>query len=588
MGLSVIPLHGKKPYFDDWPNQGTTQEPIIRKWWAQDPNANVGVVTGKKSNVFVVDIDPKNGGQESIEALFAKHGRFESTWTAVTGSGGTHYFFRYPAMEIGTKAGILPGIDIRGNGGQVVAAPSIHPDTRRRYIWDGLREPWDDPKGLAEAPTWLLEMLTPRPRLVPVTVSIRIPHGVQHRTLVSLAGQMRRMGLSAEEIYPSLMAVNERRCEQPGPAENIRQIAESMTKYQPGEKNLYRTANEMWRIVADHDQRAAQLKAGLLPIDGLSLIRSNLPPVRELIDGILYNGLTLIAGPPKAGKSYLTLCMAISVASGGRFLGKKAVSAPGRVGYFALEESKRRTAGRLHQLTPDEGGDWLQNIEFLYSLKSLNSGGIAELDSYIQQSQPSLTIVDTLMAFVTGDKNSRSDVFRRDYQELKSIQELAGKHDTAIVVVHHTNKLGGQGVGAVAGTHGVTAAVDCIWSMQRQPQRRAVLEVTGREVEDQALLIELELREPIGWMLIDQGDDVVMSGERQVILEVLRFGDPKSPKQLAAEIGKNPMATRQLLRRMLASGLLIQDSHGSYRINTVRSYRDRYESDGSDGPESDT
>lgn len=574
MGLSVIPLHGKKPYFEDWPNQATTNEPIIRKWWSQDPQANVGIATGRKSSLFVLDVDPKHGGQESLDALFAKHGRFESTWTATTGSGGTHYFFRYPAMEVGTKAGILPGLDIRGNGGQVVAAPSVHPDTNRRYLWDGLREPWDDPKGLAEAPPWLLEILAPRPKTSPISVPLRIPHGVQHKTLVSLAGWMRRMGLSPDEIYPTLMKVNERRCEEPGPAENIRQIADSMVRYQPGDKNLFYVANEMWHLYADHNKQIAQLKAGLLPIDGLSLLRSDMPPVREIIDGILYNGLTILAGPPKAGKSYLTLCMAISVASGGKFLGNKRISAPGRVSYFALEESKRRTASRLRQLTPDEGVEFAQNIEFLYAIKSLNSGGLADLDAYLGQSKPTLLILDTLMAFVTGDRNSRSDVFRRDYQELKSIQELAIKHETAIVVVHHTNKLGGDGVGAVAGTHGVTAAADCIWTMQRQPQRRAVLQVTGREVEDQALLLELELREPVGWFLVEQGEDVALSGERQIILDVLRDGTSKTPKQLASEIGKNPVNTRWLLRKMIEAGQLVQDARGLYRLNMLRGYRD--------------
>jgi Bifunctional DNA primase/polymerase, N-terminal/AAA domain len=574
IGLAVIPLHGKKPYFDDWPNQASTSEPLIRKWWTQDPGANVGIATGRRSNVFVLDVDLKNGGQESLDALFHKHGCFEPTWTAITGSGGSHYFFRYPAMEIGTKAGILPGLDIRGNGGQVVAAPSIHPDTHRRYIWDGLREPWDDPKGLAEAPAWLLEMLTTRPRSSPVIVPGKIVHGVQHRTLVSLAGQMRRMGLSADEIYPSLMRVNERRCQTPGSADNIRQIADSMEKYQPAEKNLYRTANEMWRIVAAHEERLNQIRNDLLPVDGLSLLRADLQPVKEIIDGILYNGLTILAGPPKAGKSYLTLCMAISVAAGAKFLNAKRVSAPGRVSYFALEESKRRTASRLRQLTHDEGIEFTQNIEFLYAIKSLNTGGLGDLDAYLGQAKPTLAIIDTLMAFVTGDRNSRSDVFRRDYQELKSIQELAIKHETAIVVVHHTNKLGGEGIGSVAGTHGVTAAADSIWTMQRQPQRRAIVQVTGREVEEQALLLELELREPIGWFLVEQGDDVALSEERLIILDVLKSGDAKTPKQLASEIGKNPVSTRWLLRKMMLAGQLVQDTRGSYRLNTLGTHTD--------------
>jgi hypothetical protein len=569
MGLCVIPLHGKKPYWENWPEVATTNKDQIRKWWTQEPRANVGIATGRKSNVFVVDIDPKNGGQDSAETWFSQHGRFPDTWKDITGSGGSHYYFRYPSFPVGNKVGLLPGIDIRGDGGQVVAPPSVHPDTKKIYVWDGLTDPWDDLEGLAEAPAWLLELLHPqeRERGKVVSVPMQIPKGVQHQTLVSLAGNLRRLGLTACEMTPTLLEVNRNRCQEPGAEQNIRKIAESMMRYQPAERNLYSTAVQLWRLTRHAEKEQQEVVERMRPVDAWELIHKEIEPIKEIVEGLLHNGATILAGPPKAGKSWMTLGLAIGVACGGRFLSSKKVIRPGRVSYFALEETERRTAGRLKMLLEHEDIA-LQNIEFLYSLKPMGAGGLAELDQYIGQANPTLVIIDTLMAFVTGESSSRRDVFRQDYQELKAIQELAGKHDTAILVVHHTNKIGGSGLQAVAGTHGVTAAVDSIWTVQRQPQRRAILKVEGREVEEQNMLIELELKQPIGWFVVEEGEAAESSRERQEIMFLLRESDDgMGPKELCAQIrGKSEAAVKMLLRRMMAEGLIIKNGRGKYTV----------------------
>lgn len=572
MGLSVIPLNGKVPMFKNWPEVATTDPETIERWFLQNPDANLGIATGKKSGVFVVDIDPRHGGGDTWDHELAMHA-IPDTWHDLTGGGGTHVWFKYPNFAVKSCAGILPGIDIRGDGGQVVAPPSVHPDTHKLYEWDGLKPIQE--QTLAQAPIWLLDLLAPKTPTAKTLseLPMRIPHGVQHWTLLSLAGMLRRLGLSFEEILPTVMAVNLSRCEMPGPAKNIELMVRSVMKYAPGDANLYSIATKLWRMTRAVEHQKDEQTAAMKPIDAYALMKQ---PPREpsmIIEDCLHVGCTILAGAPKSGKSYLTLGMGIAVATGGKFISARDILQPGRVAYWALEESAARTGKRLRQLV-ETPSITLQNLEFMYSLKPMFSGGLEDISTYCEKYKPNLIVIDTLMAFVTGDRGSRRDVFRDDYREIKALSDLAGKYDTALVVVHHTNKMGGTGIAAVAGTHGVTAAADCIWTMQRQPQRRATLEMTGREVDDQAFLIELDLAHPIGWAVIEQGDDVVLSGERQVILEVLREGGPKSPKQLALEIGKNPMATRQLLHRMIQKGLLIRDPTGTYRIsNDSNRYR---------------
>lgn len=567
LGLAVVPLNGKIPVFRNWPEVATRDQVMISRWWKQNPRANIGIATGHKSDIFVVDIDPRHGGRQSWDDELLSRGKAPNTWQDITGGGGLHIFFRYPNFAVKNAQGILPGVDIRGDGGQVVAPPSIHPDTHQSYEWDG-PEPIDR-QSLAEAPQWLLDLLSPAPISLDKKslseVPVKIPHGVQHQTLVSLAGMMRRLGLTDREIYPSLMEVNEQRCEKPGSAENIHQIAHSMMKYAPGDAQLYRVASKLWRMTAAIEHKQQKVIESMGAIDGYTLMKKDLPPADVIIESCLHSGCTILAGAPKSGKSWLVLGMAIAVASGGRFMGSQNVLRPGKVAYWAIEETPVRTAGRLKTLM-ELPQIQMQNIEFMYDLKPMFSGGLDAIAIYLEKNRPEMVIIDTLMAFVTGDRASRSDVFRDDYREIKALTDLAHQFETAIVVVHHTNKMGGGGIQSVAGTHGVTAAADCIWTLTKQPERRAVLEMQGREIEQQAFLIELELKEPIGWHVIEQGEDVVMTGERQLIIEVLRESGPKTPKALAAEIGKNQMATRQLLYRMVKRGMVIREINGTYRI----------------------
>lgn len=151
---------GKHPLHSAWQDKATTDADTITSWWRARPQANVGIATGRQSGIFVLDVDPDNGGNESLAKLEAEYGTLPATWYVETGSGGGHWYFNYPDFEItnATKAlralGIN-GIDIRGDGGQVVAPPSV--SGKGPYI--------STKTTLADAPEWLLEILRPKPRV---------------------------------------------------------------------------------------------------------------------------------------------------------------------------------------------------------------------------------------------------------------------------------------------------------------------------------------------------------------------------------------------------------------------------------------
>lgn len=136
-GYCVIPVaRSKIPLVRNWPSLATTDLDTIEAWWSVWPNANVGIATGAKSGFWALDVDPKNGGLESLDAIRDKLDVNSSTPIVRTGGGGLHFYFRYdPARPVGNTASRLgPGLDTRGDGGYVVAPPSIHA-SGNAYEW---------------------------------------------------------------------------------------------------------------------------------------------------------------------------------------------------------------------------------------------------------------------------------------------------------------------------------------------------------------------------------------------------------------------------------------------------------------------
>jgi len=120
---------GKHPIGRVWQNDYLSTAPDVFAAWAARPAANVGIVTGPASGIWVLDVDPDHGGSERLAELVARFGPLPDTYTVSTGSGGTHYYYTLSAavsFDLTNRRGALPpGIDVRGRGGFVVAPPSV-------------------------------------------------------------------------------------------------------------------------------------------------------------------------------------------------------------------------------------------------------------------------------------------------------------------------------------------------------------------------------------------------------------------------------------------------------------------------------
>lgn len=234
-GWKIFPVNGKVPATAHGLNDASSEHRMIPSWWGSNPDRGIGLATGGASGVWVLDLDGEEG-KKSFRELQEGHERLPKTVSAKTGKG-FHLYYRMPTgRDVRNSAGkVGAGIDVRGTGGYVVVPPSPHP-SGLRYEWVALRSP-DDVR-VADAPTWLLNLVLERKRKsspVAEPVEATIAEGGRNQTLTSLGGTMRRRGMARDAILAALRAENEAKCSPPLDDEEVEQIADSVSRYEPAE-----------------------------------------------------------------------------------------------------------------------------------------------------------------------------------------------------------------------------------------------------------------------------------------------------------------------------------------------------------------
>jgi hypothetical protein len=234
---SVIPVEarGKRPlvaWLEFQQRLPTRAE--IERWFERWPEANVGIVTGALSGLVVLDVDARHGGDASLARLEIEHAALPRTVEAATGGGGRHLYFAHPGGTVANRAGIVPGIDLRGDGGCVVAPPSLHA-SGRRYAWAAQRSP--DAAPLAPLPPWLLVAGQREGELRGHTLAHwreltrhGVEAGARNATLASLAGHLLWHGVDPEVVVQLLHAWNRARCRPPLEDEEVLRCVESIVR----------------------------------------------------------------------------------------------------------------------------------------------------------------------------------------------------------------------------------------------------------------------------------------------------------------------------------------------------------------------
>jgi len=293
------------------------------------------------------------------------------------------------------------------------------------------------------------------------------------------------------------------------------------------------------------------------------LAAKEFPEPSWVVPGLIVEGLTLLCGKPKMGKSWMALGLALAVASGGKALGTIEVE-PGRVLYLPLEDSPRRLKMRL--LSVLQGDPPPETLHLYNTWPKINDGGLDLLKSWLDRYQDtSLVIIDTL-AKIRPPKNFKDTLYADDYTASEAIKKLADAHSIAIIVIHHLRKLTADDpLDQVSGTTGLTGAADAVAVLNRSRGKAdAILSVAGRDMEDTELALTFD-KDITTWRVLGNADEYRHTQERQEVLDALKQADePMKPQEIADVIGKKGGAVRRLLFTLSNEGVVTKAGYGKY------------------------
>ena len=294
------------------------------------------------------------------------------------------------------------------------------------------------------------------------------------------------------------------------------------------------------------------------------LKHKTIPPLKWSIETILPIGLTIFVGRPKIGKSWLLYGLAGEVAQGVPALGKYETEA-GDVLYLALEDGERRMQNRMKLLglndLPDEA---LTRITITYDWPQIDEGGLDQLADYLDE-HPDCRVVfiDTWQRF-RGDAGSGPDRYAEDYKIAGQIQQLALKHDIAIVMAHHTRKQAADDwIDKVSGTTGITGAADTIWGLFRERgELDATFRITGRDVEETDFALKQDGQR---WKSLGDAYLNRITEERREIHQLLvDVGQPLKTGEIAKATGKSVANISKLLHGLAAEQLARSTLYGTW------------------------
>jgi hypothetical protein len=296
-------------------------------------------------------------------------------------------------------------------------------------------------------------------------------------------------------------------------------------------------------------------------------------PIKYVVPGVIVEGLTILAGKPKIGKSWLMLHAAIAVACGGFTLGN-IHCIEGDVLYCALEDNQRRLQSRMTKLlgiVPD----WPQRMHYLClgQLPRLNAGGSDKLKAWINSvANPRLIVIDTFVTVRAPKKNNQPN-FDADYDSGKELQKLANEHGIAVVIVHHLRKADADDAfDTVNATLGLTAVVDTVLVLKRDASGGFVLYGRGRDLSE----IEKGMvfnADACTWHIAGDAADIRRTKERTTVLQAIEEaeGKPVGPNEIAAATGMKAGNIRRLLGKLVKQGVIEKASYGKYRTRSAAS-----------------
>lgn len=292
----------------------------------------------------------------------------------------------------------------------------------------------------------------------------------------------------------------------------------------------------------------------LSAVSAADLQKKNIPPIRWIVKGLIPAGLSILASPPKYGKSWLMLDLGLSVTAGKSFLGYATVSC--EVLYLALEDGERRLKSRINKLLAGKPAP----AEFYFSTaaRDMDNGLFDELESFLRDHPHiGLIIVDTFQK-VRGTSHGKSGVYAEDYRETGALKAFADKHAIAVLLVHHLRKMRDDGdpFNMISGTNGIMGAADTTMVLTREKRGddTSTLSVVGRDVESTDAILRFN-KENCRWENLGDADAFA---EQQARVE---YADSPIVRTIKKLLEQSPDGWIGTAQQILDAGKFIARTH---------------------------
>ena len=294
------------------------------------------------------------------------------------------------------------------------------------------------------------------------------------------------------------------------------------------------------------------------------LLAAEFPPARWAVEGIIAEGLTVLAGPPKVGKSWMALGLAVAVASGGKALGRVDVE-PGDVLYLGLEDTPRRLQCRLRKVLARSAAP--ARLTVATACPPLGAGGQERITAWLGAHPSARLVVVDVFARIRGRADRQVSAYEADYTAMAAVKTIADTYGAAVLVLHHTRKAAAEDfLDTVSGTQGIAGAADATLVLARsRGTADATLQVTGRDVEETEFA--LKFAPDLGsWQLLDGPAIEHTLGEtRRRILHLVREAGALTPSGIADRLDIEVTTAKSTAWRMARDGQL-DTADGYYTV----------------------
>ncbi|MEV4871607.1 AAA family ATPase [Streptomyces syringium] len=294
------------------------------------------------------------------------------------------------------------------------------------------------------------------------------------------------------------------------------------------------------------------------------LMDAHFPDPKWAVPGILAEGVSLLAGPPKVGKSWLSLGLGLSVAAGGKAFDSVPVQG-GPVLYLALEDTPRRLQTRMGKLLGGQKAP--AGLTLVTECPPFPQGGSDAIAGWLDRNSDARMVVIDVFAKMRGASPQGASAYDADYVAVGYAKRIADHYGVAVVLVHHVRKMASEDfLTEVSGTNGIAGAADATLVLKRaRGQADGILHVTGRDVDEAEYALSFQPASG-AWHLLDgPASDHTIGDTRAAVLRYLRANPGARPKDIADAHPQTDADTiRRTCSRMAADGQLTKDGSGRY------------------------